>query len=107
MTARAKRHDPCVTCRGERVVEPEREREMAEVVGRKLELPAIWGQRERRQGHPPRVVDQEVQRPAPAGGERRDRRLVGEIEPPDVYSAAGGGRYVAGRPVTGLRVTHG
>ena len=107
MTARAQRHDPSVTGGSERIVEPDSEREVPEVVGCELKLPAVSGQGELRQGHHPGVVDQQVQRSTPAGGELGGRRLVGEIEPPDVHGAAGARGYVFRGPLTGLGVANG
>ena len=60
---------------GERVVEAERERKMAEVIGRERHLPALRGPLQGGQYHPG-VVDQQVKRPGPARGECGDRRLA-------------------------------
>ena len=68
----AERHDPRVAGGGECVVQAECEREVAEVVGRELHLPALRGPLKVGQSHHPGVVDQDVQRSAPVGGEGGD-----------------------------------
>ena len=93
---------------GERVVQAECEREVAEVVGRELHLPALRRQLELGQRHHAGVVDQDVQRPAPVRDEGGDGRLVGEVEPADVDGGvAGGGGDVGGGPLAGVGVAHG
>jgi len=85
--AGAERDDPRVAAGSQRIVQTEREREVAEVVGRELASPS-------RAGSAPssgraitaRVVDEHVQRPAPAGHEGGDRHRVGEVQPADPQS---------------------
>jgi hypothetical protein len=104
----AERHDPRVAGLGEGVVEAEGEREVPEVVGRELHLPALRGQLELGQRHHAGVVDEQVQRPAPARGEGGDRRAAGQVEPADVdVGVAGGGGDVGGRLLAGAGVAHG
>jgi len=81
--------------------------EVAEVVGGELHLPAL-GRTHLGRCHQARVVDQDVQRAVPRGGERRDRRLVGKIQRrdqdllvagrrDDVLGGALSGRQIADR----------
>jgi hypothetical protein len=72
---------------GERAVQPEREPEVAEVVGGELQLPAPRGALFGR-GHHARVVDQDVQRALPAPRERGDRSGVGQLQFADPQRAA-------------------
>jgi hypothetical protein len=45
MRTGAERHDPCVAGGGERVVQAERKREVAEVVGRELQFAPLRSER--------------------------------------------------------------
>src|SRR5438477_3081957 len=79
MRGRADRYDAGAAGRLERRVEAGRQREVAEVVGRELQLPAVGRVRLGR-GHHAGVVDEEVQRAVPALDELGDRLVVGELE---------------------------
>ena len=72
-------------------METEREHEVAEMVGRELELPAVWRQLERGQRHHAGVVDEDVERSGPGVREGGDRGRIGEVQRSDVN------RVVAGR----------
>ncbi len=74
----ADRHDAGAAGGRERAVQAGGKREVAEMIGGELELPALWcaGLRAR---HHAGVVDQDVQRPVPGGDQRRDRCRVGEV----------------------------
>lgn len=86
MTARAERDDArTFTRRRQRVVEAVGESEVAEMVRRELKLPAGRCQPQLGYRHHPSVVDQDVERSAPARDEGRDRVRLGQIERPDVY----------------------
>ena len=65
-------------------MQSEREREVAEVVGRKLQLPA-FGSAQKRRGHHRSVVDQEVQRSRKTRDEIVDRLSIDEVEMSDVH----------------------
>ena len=69
-----------------RVVQAEREREMAEVVGRKGQLHALRGQLQLGQ-EGARVVDEDVEWAGPVPHKRGDRALVGEVEPGNMDGA--------------------
>jgi hypothetical protein len=78
----AERDDTGVAAVGESVVQAQCEREVAEMVGRELQLHAVPGQLFFGQEHAG-VVDEDVQRPMPACRECGDRIKVGEVEPAD------------------------
>ena len=104
----AERHDPRVAGGGECVVQAECEREVAEVVGRELHLPALFSPLEVGQSHHAGVIDEQVERPAPVRDEGGDGGLVGEVESLDVNGGvAGGSGDVGGDPVAGVGVAHG
>ena len=106
--AGAERHDPGVAGGRERVVQPERKREVAEVIRGELHLDAARGELELGQRHHAGVVDEQVQRPVPAAGERGDRRQIGEVEPADMDVRVAGRRGDVGRgPVARAGVAHG
>ena len=77
--ARAERDDARVAGGRERFVQAQREREVAEVVGRELAAPSPRGVRLGRRHHAG-VVDEDVQRAVPGVRERGDRRAIGEVE---------------------------
>jgi hypothetical protein len=79
VAAGAERRDSGVAGRGQRVVEAEREHEVAEMVGRELELPAVRRQLERGQRHHAGVVGEDVERLGPVVRESGDRGRIGEI----------------------------
>ena len=89
--------------RGEGAVQPGGQREVAEVVGGELALPSAVGELERGDRHHAGVVDQQVQRAGPRGGERR--ATLGEVDEVDVrhvHVGVAGGRGDVGRdPVPG------
>ena len=63
----------------ERLLQPKREREVAEVIGRKLKLPALgrvplWAR------HHAGVVDEQVERSPPVPGKRVDRLAIRQVE---------------------------
>jgi hypothetical protein len=80
VAARADRDDACCRGRGERAVQADGEREVPQVVGRELQLPAFGSQAEVGHGHHGGVVDEHVERPIPARDERGHRLWIGEIE---------------------------
>ena len=90
----------------ERVVQAEREREVPEVVGGELQLPALG--RARLGGrHHACVVDEHVQWARPGRDEGRDRRPVGEVEVLDAHvGIARGFDDLAGRALAGGKVAH-
>ena len=90
MAAGAERHDPRVADSGQRVVESEREREVAKVVGRELELPAVGCQLELGERHHAGVVDEDVQRPGPGAREGGNRGRIGEVERSDLDGVVAG-----------------
>ncbi len=88
---RADGDDPCVAGVGERAAQTAGEREVPEVVGRELQLPAFGGALFRR-GHHAGVVDEDVQRSVPFVDECGDRGTVGEVEGRDVDATVDLGR---------------
>jgi hypothetical protein len=89
-------------------MQAEREREVAEVVGLELELPALRGQLEVRQCHHAGVVDEDVQRARSARYEGGDRGRVRQVEPDDVDRVVTrAGPNVGGRTLAGANVAHG
>jgi hypothetical protein len=103
--AGAHRDDPG-SLGGQVAVQAAGQREVAEVVGGELALPALAGAPERA-GHDPGVVDQDVHGAAPGADERRDRGLVGQVERGDGDLPAGGRGDVGGGPVAGDLVADG
>jgi hypothetical protein len=100
--ARGHGDDPSAARRSQRRLEAEREREVTEMVGRELRLPAGSGMSLGR-GHHSRVVHEDVEGPTPvadkpvhlhalAGRERRVRRLgqAPERVPPSIQQLIGG-----------------
>ena len=89
-------------------MQSECEREVAEVVGRELQLPALGRELPVGQPHHGGVVDEQVQRPGPSPRRTRRPSPVGEIEPADVNGGvARRGGDVGGGPFAGLGVAHG
>jgi len=80
---------------------------MAEVVGRELQFPTVRSQLKFGGEGKARVVDEQVQRPAPAPDEGCNRRSVGEVQRHDVDGGVAGCRDdVGGGPATGVGVAH-
>ena len=88
VAARAQRDDPSSVRGGQRVVQADGEREVPEVVGGELHLPALGRVLERGERHHAGVVDEQVQRAAPVRHERGHRGLVDEVEAADAHGAA-------------------
>jgi hypothetical protein len=84
MTAGADRDDAGVPSCRERVVEPQRESEMTEMVGRELHLVTIVSAGQLLDRHHSGVGDQDVERPVPCGDERADAGPVGQVERRDL-----------------------
>lgn len=80
MAARADHHDPSAAVGGQRWMQPDRQREVAEMIRGELQFPAVRRVLLRRV-HDARVVDQHVQRAvAPPGDEGVDGGEVGQVE---------------------------
>jgi hypothetical protein len=90
VSTRGHHDDAGVAGCGQRVVQTGGQREMAEVVGAELGLPALRGPAVRGVHHAG-VVHQDVERSVPGGGERVDTRQIGEIELFDDDVGATGG----------------
>jgi len=83
-------------------VQPEREAEVAEVVGRELVFPAL-GRTVERLCHHAGVVDQEVQRTLPVRGERGDGPAIRQLDRLDEDArVAGPGGDLGGGSAAGL-----
>ena len=73
-------------------MQAEREREVAEVVGRELHLLAAVRERQLLDRHHAGVVDEDVERPVPAGHEGVDAGEVGQLEVGDRDVVVAGAR---------------
>jgi hypothetical protein len=87
MAGRAHRDDPRVAVGGERIVQPEREREVPEMVRGELHLVALGGELELLDRHDAPRCDEDVERAFPRY--RAHGRGVGEV---DALGDLGGGR---------------
>jgi hypothetical protein len=79
VAARGHGDDPGAARGSQRRPEPQREREVTEMVGRELQLPAVVSTSLGR-GHHSRVVHEDVEGPTPGADEPVDRLGVGELE---------------------------
>lgn len=89
---------------GQRLVEPEGEPEVAEMVGGELQF-AVFRRPGQTGCDDTRVIDQQVQRPVPALPEAIDRTGIREVQRGDVQSVvAGRGGQILGHRRTGVCV---
>ena len=87
MARRTHRHDPGLVRGGERIVQPDGEREVAEMVCGELHLVPARRHGQLRHRHHPGVVDQDVERPGPGPDEGRDAGQVAEVDGADARRA--------------------